>query len=115
MHVAQSSSAHPTVKRRRCDGTQVEVACPSVLPDSKPTCVELIVGINFRHTTTLVGVQRSGRKECFFYIVECAILNSYILDGHIRSAEHARKGRMNCVLKFRRYSSRKIRAMKHNV
>ena len=33
MHVAESSSAHPTVKRRRRDGTQVEVACPSVLPD----------------------------------------------------------------------------------
>ena len=41
-------------------------------------------------------------ETCFFYIVECAILNSHILDRHIHSAEHARKERRKRdVLQFK--------------
>ena len=108
MHVAESSSAHPTVKRRRLDGTQVEVACPAVLPDYQVYMRGVDRGDQIQ---TYYNIGRRSTKwweRVFFYIVECAILNSYILDGHIRSAEHARKGRINCVLKFRRYGSRKI-------
>ena len=98
MHVAESSSAHPTVKQRRRDGAQVEVACPSVLPDYQAYMRGVDRGDQLQ---TYYNIGRHSTKwweRVFFYIVECAILNSYILDGNIRSAEHARKGRMNCVL-----------------
>ena len=61
MHVAESYSAHPTVKRRRLDGAQEGVACcPAVLLD-----YQAYVRINFRPTTTLVCNQRSGGRGYF--------------------------------------------------
>ena len=37
----------------------------------------------------------------FFYILECCILNSYVLDSHVRELAHKKKGRSKLdILKF---------------
>ena len=37
-----------------------------------------------------------------FYLVECSVLNSYVLDGVVKPEEHARKGRgKRDLLQFR--------------
>ena len=80
MHVAESSSVYPTVKRRRLDGTQVEVACPAVLPDYQIYMCGVDRGDQLQ---SYYNIGRRSTKwwiRVFFYIVECAILNSYILD-----------------------------------
>ena len=100
--MAESSNICPKVKRRKLDGIQVEVACPPLLPDYQAymrgvdRADQLQVYYNIGRRST------KWWKRVFFYIVECAILNSYILDRHIHSAEHARKGRRKRdVLQFR--------------
>ena len=93
-HRAEASgSQQPFVKRRKFDGTQENVVCPPLLPDYQ----EYMRGVDRGdqlHTYYNIG-RRSTKwwKRIFFYIVECAILNAYVLDKYINPSEHASLGR----------------------
>ena len=102
MHVAESFSAQPRVKRRRLDGSQKDVPCPLVLPDYQAYMRGVDRGDQLQ-TYYNIG-RRSTKlwKRVFFYLVECAILNSYVIDGHLRNVEHTQRGRKKRdVLQFR--------------
>ncbi len=101
MHVAETAPS-PTVKRRKLDGTEIEVVCPPVLPDYQAYMRGVDRGDQLQ-TYYNVG-RRSTKwwKRIFFYIVECAILNGYVLDSHFHNAEHNKKGRQKRnILQFR--------------
>ena len=99
---AEKCSFDVYVKRRTSDGSLVDLKCPPCLPD---------------YTAFMRGVDRAdqmqsyynvGRRSkkwwrrVFFYIVECCILNSFVMDLDLRPAEHARLGRAKRdMLKFR--------------
>ena len=82
-----------TVKRRKLDGTQEDVECPPLLPDYQA----FMRGID--RSDQLICLYNVGRrskkwwKRVFSHILECAILNAYVLDSHIHPLEHALRGR----------------------
>ena len=90
---APSSAQQPFVKRRRLDGTQQDIACPPVLPDYQ----EFMRGVDRGdqlHTYYKIGRRsRKWWKIIFFYIVECAVLNAFILDKSVHPSEHVHVGR----------------------
>ena len=92
MHRAKTEDP-TTVKRRQIDGTQVDVECPPLLPD----CQAFMRGVD--RYDQLIGLYNIGRrskkwwKRVFSHILECAILNAYVLDSHIHPLEHALRGR----------------------
>ena len=55
----------------------------------------------------LIGLYNIGRrskkwwKRVFSHVLECAILNAYVLDSHIHPLEHALRGRKRDYLTFR--------------
>ena len=52
---------------------------------------------------------RSGGGVFFFYILECSILNAYVLDGAASVSEHAQKGRAKRdILHFRLELARQL-------
>jgi hypothetical protein len=80
------------VKRRGKDGTSGNFQCPPLLPDY----IKHMRGVD--RGDQLISYYNIGRrsrkwwKRVFYYILECAILNSFVLDMHVRPDEHARKG-----------------------
>ena len=53
---------------------------------------ELTAQTNFTPTTTLVEDPENGRRG-YFLVVDCAILNAFVLDKSICPSEHALVGR----------------------
>ena len=91
IHVAELSSPC-NVKRRTDTGAPEDKPCPPCLPDyqwymrgvDRNDQMEQYYNIE-RHST-------KWWKRIFYYLVESAILNSYIMEAHVRPAEHAQKG-----------------------
>ena len=83
----------PTVKRRLADGSQQEVVCPPLLPDYQA----YMRGVD--HGDQYISYYNVGRrskmwwKRIFSYIIECATLNSFILDSNVQPAAHVQRGR----------------------
>ena len=88
-HPAESAG---TVKRRKLDGSQENVSCPPLLVDYQ----QYMRGVD--RGDQLSGYYNIGRKSkkwwkrVFSYLVECCILNSYVLDSHVHTASHQIKG-----------------------
>ena len=102
IHVAESSGAQPSVKRRRLDGSQKDVPCPPVLPDYQTYMRGVDRGDQLQTYYNIGRHSTKWWKRVFFYLVECAILNSYVMDGHLRNVEHTQRGRKKRdVLQFR--------------
>ena len=77
MHIAEASGV--TVKRRKFDGTQDDIPCTPLLPDYQA----YMRGMD--HGNLLISCYNAGRrskkwwKRVFFHILECSILNGYVL------------------------------------
>ena len=92
----------PTVKRKTLDGSQTNVECPPLLPDYQA----FMRGVD--RGDQAIAYYNIGRrstkwwKRIFSYMIESAILNSYVVDGYVRTTEHSMKGRAKMdFLKFR--------------
>ena len=93
MHVGASQD--DTVKRRNPDGTSTNVPCPPLLPDYQ----QYMQGVD--RGDKLIGYYNIGRrskkwwKKVFSYIIECALLNAYLLEQYAEPTLHdpSMKGR----------------------
>ena len=96
------AGAEPTVKRRRIDGSQEDVSCPPLLPDYQSYMRGVDWGDQLQTCYNVGRRSRKWWKRIFFYLLECSILNAYILDKFVRPAEHAAAGRQKRdMLQFR--------------
>jgi len=73
------------------DGLRVDVPCPSLLPDYQ----QFMRGVD--RGDQLVGYYKIGRswkwwKQCFLYLIECSLLNAYILDGIAFPGDRQKRG-----------------------
>ena len=86
MHVGESRG--DTVKRRNPDGTATHVPCPPLLPDYQ----QYMRGVD--RGDQLIGCYNLGRrskkwwKRVFSYIIECSLLNAYILERYAQPSLH---------------------------
>ena len=94
MHSCEPSDGSTvTVNRRKQDGTQEAVVCPPLLVDYQ----KFMRGVD--RGDQLIGCYNIGRrskkwwKRVFAHIIECAILNAYVLESHTKPLEHALRGR----------------------
>ena len=94
----QSAEPPATVKRRKLDGTRVNVACPSCLVDYLAYMRGVDRGDKLEDYYNIGRLTTRWWKKVFAYVIECCLLNSYVLDGHISPVEHARLGRQNRLL-----------------
>ena len=86
MHVGASQG--DTVKRRNPDGTSTNVPCPPLLPDYQ----QYMRGVD--RGDQLIGYYNIGRrskkwwKKVFSYIIECALMNAYLLEKYAEPSLH---------------------------
>ena len=85
MHVGESRG--DTVKRKNPDGTTANVPCPPLLPDYQ----QYMWGVD--RGDQLIGCYNIGRskkwwKKVFSYIIECSLLNAYILARYAQPTLH---------------------------
>lgn len=94
MHPAEPPlGTTPSVKRRKVDGTQEDIACPPLLPDYQKYMRGVDRGDQLLSYYNIGRRSKKWWKRVFFYILECSILNSFVLDGHVRPVDHACCGR----------------------
>ena len=80
MHRAEPSDGISTVARRNEDGTSANIPCPPLLDDY----VTYMRGVD--RGDQMISLYNLGRrskkwwKRVFYYIIECAILNAYLLE-----------------------------------
>lgn len=92
----------PSVKRRKMDGTQEDVPCPPLLPDYQAHMRGVDRGDQLISYYNIGRRSKKWWKRVFYYILECALLNSFVLDGYVWPADHARLGRAKRdILEFR--------------
>jgi len=88
MHKAECDEAI-TIRRKNPDGSQPNVECPLLLPDYQ----QYMRGVD--RGDQLIGYYNIGRrsvkwlKQCFAHLVECTLLNAYILHGQAFPHLHA--------------------------
>ena len=103
MHSAETSDGTPvTVARRNPDGSRLSVQCPPLLPDYQA----YMRGVD--RGDQMIGYYNIGRrskkwwKRVYSYVIECAVLNAYVLESHAKPLEHALHGRQKRdFLRFR--------------
>lgn len=101
LHCAESAT--PTlVDRRNPDGSKTAVSCPPLLPDYQ----QYMRGVD--RGDQLIGFYNIGRrskkwwKRIFAYIVECSLLNTYILERHVKPLGHQlREHKKRDFMRFR--------------
>ena len=92
MHRAETTEPC-TIRRRNQDGSRLDVPCPPLLPDYQ----QYMRGVD--RGDQLVGFYNVGRrsrkwwKRCFSYLLECSLLNAYVLHGLAYPHLHQAKGR----------------------
>ena len=75
------------VKRCQADGTQVDINCPPLLPDYQ----QFMRGVDKSHQ--MISCYNVGRrskkwwKRAFSHVVECSVLNAYVLNCDIHPLE----------------------------
>jgi len=101
MHRAETTDPC-TIRRRNQDGSRVDVPCPPLLPDYQ----QYMRGVD--RGDQLVGFYNVGRrsrkwwKRCFSYLLECSLLNAYVLHSLAYPDLHQARGRQKFdFLKFR--------------
>ena len=81
-----------TIKRKNLDGSQLDVECPPLFPDYQ----QYIRGVD--RGDQLIGYYNIGRrsvkwwKRCFAHLIECTLLNAYVLNGQAFPHLHAAEG-----------------------
>jgi len=81
-----------TVTRKNLDGTESNVPCPPLLPDYQ----QHLRGVD--RGDQLIGYYNIGRrsakwwKRCFLHVIECSLLNAYVLDGLAHPDLHSIRG-----------------------
>ena len=79
IHVAEQVGSIPRVKRRQIDGSRIDVPCPPCLPDYQA----FMRGVD--RADQRIGYYNLGRrsrrwwKRVFGYLIECCILNAFVL------------------------------------
>lgn len=76
------------MKRRKLDGSHEDVYCPTLLVDYQQYMTGVDVGDQMMGYIKHCKEEQKWWKRVFFYILECSILNSYVIDVHVHSAEH---------------------------
>ena len=90
LHTAESSTL-VTVKRTSQDGSRNDVPCPPLLPDYQ----QYMRGVD--RGDQLIGGYDVGRhskkwwKRVFAHILECCMLNAYILEKHAKPRSEGQK------------------------
>ena len=90
-----------TIRRRNQDGSRLDVPCPPLLEDYQ----QFMRGVD--RGDQLVGYYNIGRrsrkwwKRCFSYLVECSLLNAYVLDRDTCPGSHQRGRNKTDFLAFR--------------
>ena len=88
----QPSGRVVRVLRREPDGSLVGRACPPCLPHY----VQFMRGVDRGdQLSSYYNIGRRSKKwwrRLFFYLVECCVLNAYVLDSWVRPLEHKKKG-----------------------
>ena len=93
MHSATLSGSLPTIMRRNKDGSQEPVPCPPLLPDYQ----QYMRGVD--RGDQMIGYYNIGRrsrkwwKRCFAHLIECSLLNAFILNTFAFPALYAERGR----------------------
>ena len=81
-----------TVKRKNADGSRVDVPCPPLLPDYQQYMRGVDRGDQLVTYYNLSRRSKKWWKQCFSHLVECSLLNSYVLDGLAFPQRHSQKG-----------------------
>ena len=102
MHCATLNDSLPTVMRKNKDGTREAVPCPPLLKDYQ----QFMKGVD--RGDQMIGYYNIGRRSkkwwkcCFAYLVECALLNAFILNNITFPSHYAQRGcRKRDFLSFR--------------
>ena len=101
LHCAESAT--PTViDRCNQDGSKTAITCPPLLPDYQ----QYMRGVD--RGDQLIGFYNIGRRSTkwwkliFAYIIECSLLNAYILEKDAKTLEHVLRGhKKRDFLRFR--------------
>ena len=102
IHVAEPPLGSTcTVKRRTTTGAQEDKPCPPCLPDYQ--CFMRGVDRNDQMQQYYNLGRRSIKwwKRFFYFLVESTILNSFIMESHVRAAEHTHVSTRRDYLTFR--------------
>ena len=91
MHRAELD-VNVTVKRKNPDGTRADVTCPPLLPDYQQYMRGVDRGDQLVTYYNLSRRSKKWWKRCFAHLVECSLLNAYVLDGLAFPQLHAQKG-----------------------
>ena len=92
IHPAVLESIEPTVKRRKPDGSRVDLPCPPCLPDYQ----SFMRGVD--RADQRIGYYNLGRrskkwwKRVFAYLIECCFFNSFVLLSFVRTDFSEREG-----------------------
>ena len=81
-----------TVKRKSPGGTRVDVTCPPCLPDYQQYMRGVDRGDQLVTYYNLSRRSKKWWKRCFAYLVECSLLNAYVLDALAFPQLHAQRG-----------------------
>ena len=92
LHVGESRGA--TVRRKNLDGSSTDVPCPPLLPDYQ----QYMRGVD--RGDQLIGCYNVGRrskkwwKRVFAHLIECALLNAYILERYANPSLYSPSSRV---------------------
>ena len=103
IHVADADEGVPcAVVRKGKGGSKENFSCPPLLFDYIKHMRGVDRGDQLVSYYTVGRRSRKWWRRVFFYILDCSILNSFVLDAHVRPAWHAQKGRSKLdMLEFR--------------
>lgn len=102
MSTFHSAEPAATVKRRTLDRSQTDVCCPPLLVDYQQYMRGVDVGDQMTGYYNIGRRSKKWWKRVFSYLVECSILNSYVLDSHVHASDHLARGhRKRDFLAFR--------------
>jgi len=82
-----------TIQRRNQDGSRVDVPCPPLLIDYQQFMRGVDRGDQMVGYYNIARRSRKWWKQCFSYLVECSLLNAYVLDCIAFPSDHQQRGR----------------------
>ena len=102
IHVAEPPLGSTcAVKRRTTTGAQEDKPCPPCLPDYQCFMREVDLNDQMEQYYNLGRSSIKWWKRIFYYLVESTILNSFIMESHVRTAEHTHVSTRRDYLTFR--------------
>ena len=102
IHVAEPPLGSTcTVKRHTTTGAQEDKPCPPCLPDYQCFMRGVDRNDQMQQYYNLGRCSIKWWKRIFYYLVESTILNSFIMESHVRAAEHTHVSTRRDYLTFR--------------